>query len=231
MRARYYSPYLMRFLNADPSGFSGGSNWFAYADGNPISLNDPFGLCAERNACTGGYGSGSGWSMTGSMLEYTRALGQEYPMLATIEDSLRSFVSEVEYNMPIEALGPNPTMFFEGTGLLLARGSQTANEGGGVTRVGRWMSQAENDAMVAAGRMQESTSLRGVTSVTSPPNAATWARQTEGTIFTEFNVPSEVLRGGGSKIYGPNSIFGPKLGITEMPPATNIIQTSSKWPR
>lgn len=47
MRARYYSPYLMRFLNADPIGFSGGSNWFAYADGNPISLNDPFGLRAE----------------------------------------------------------------------------------------------------------------------------------------------------------------------------------------
>ena len=47
MRARYYSPYLCRFLNADPIGFSGGSNWFAYADGNPISLSDPFGLCAS----------------------------------------------------------------------------------------------------------------------------------------------------------------------------------------
>jgi RHS repeat-associated protein len=46
MRARYYSPYLCRFLNADPSGFSGGSNWFAYADGNPISKSDPFGLDA-----------------------------------------------------------------------------------------------------------------------------------------------------------------------------------------
>jgi hypothetical protein len=37
----------MRFLNADPIGFSGGSNWFAYADGNPISKADPFGLVAE----------------------------------------------------------------------------------------------------------------------------------------------------------------------------------------
>jgi RHS repeat-associated protein len=49
MRARYYSPYLMRFLNADPSGFSGfsgGPNWFAYADGNPISKSVPFGLDA-----------------------------------------------------------------------------------------------------------------------------------------------------------------------------------------
>jgi RHS repeat-associated protein len=50
MRARYYSPYLMRFLNADPSGFSGGPNWFANADGNPISKSDPFGLCATEPA-------------------------------------------------------------------------------------------------------------------------------------------------------------------------------------
>jgi RHS repeat-associated protein len=48
MRARYYSPYLCRFLNADPSGFSGGPNWFAYADGNQISKSDPFGLCATE---------------------------------------------------------------------------------------------------------------------------------------------------------------------------------------
>lgn len=44
MRARYYNPYLCRFLNADPIGFKGGLNFYAYADGNPISLFDPFGL-------------------------------------------------------------------------------------------------------------------------------------------------------------------------------------------
>ncbi|MBI4557406.1 MAG: RHS repeat protein [Candidatus Hydrogenedentes bacterium] len=46
MRARYYNPYLCRFLNADPVGFSGGLNFYAYADGNPISYLDPFGLGA-----------------------------------------------------------------------------------------------------------------------------------------------------------------------------------------
>ncbi|MFD2256890.1 RHS repeat-associated core domain-containing protein [Luteolibacter algae] len=70
MRARYYSPYLMRFLNSDPIGFSGGANWFAYADGNPISLNDPFGLDGteyrggnqlnmSRYGTNGGYGMGN----------------------------------------------------------------------------------------------------------------------------------------------------------------------------
>lgn len=44
MRARYYNPFICRFINPDPSGFSGGLNFYAYADGNPISFLDPFGL-------------------------------------------------------------------------------------------------------------------------------------------------------------------------------------------
>jgi RHS repeat-associated protein len=47
MRARYYNPYICRFINADPSGFSGVLNFFAFADGNPISLLDPFGLATQ----------------------------------------------------------------------------------------------------------------------------------------------------------------------------------------
>lgn len=46
MRARFYNPRLKRFLNADPAGFGGGWNAYAYADGNPVSLSDPFGLGA-----------------------------------------------------------------------------------------------------------------------------------------------------------------------------------------
>ncbi len=51
MRARYYNPYICRFLNPDPSGFKGGLNFYAYADGNPVSETDPFGLCtSDENA-------------------------------------------------------------------------------------------------------------------------------------------------------------------------------------
>ena len=52
MRARYYSPEMKRFINADvvAGGISNAItlNRFAYANGNPVSFVDPFGLTAER---------------------------------------------------------------------------------------------------------------------------------------------------------------------------------------
>ena len=48
MRARWYSNRLCRFLNPDPAGFAGGSNFYLYANGDPVSMIDPFGLGAER---------------------------------------------------------------------------------------------------------------------------------------------------------------------------------------
>lgn len=47
MKARYYSPFLCRFLNPDPLGFSGGMNFYAYANGNPASMADPAGTDAS----------------------------------------------------------------------------------------------------------------------------------------------------------------------------------------
>jgi len=52
MRARYYSPEMRRFINADiiPGEISNAItlNRFAYANVNPVSNVDPFGLEAER---------------------------------------------------------------------------------------------------------------------------------------------------------------------------------------
>jgi RHS repeat-associated protein len=50
MRARYYDPMIRRFINADPLGMAGGLNWYVYADGNPVSMIDPFGLAAVGEA-------------------------------------------------------------------------------------------------------------------------------------------------------------------------------------
>jgi len=43
-RARYYSPQIGRFLQADPSGTSGGLNLYEYASGSPTNLVDALGL-------------------------------------------------------------------------------------------------------------------------------------------------------------------------------------------
>ena len=52
MRARYYSPLLCRFINADivAGNISDAVtlNRFAYANGNPVSNIDPFGLSVDN---------------------------------------------------------------------------------------------------------------------------------------------------------------------------------------
>ena len=54
MRARYYSPEMKRFINADVvAGAISNAitlNRFAYANGNPVSFVDPFGLWGIKNA-------------------------------------------------------------------------------------------------------------------------------------------------------------------------------------
>ena len=69
MRARYYSPDMKRFINADiVAGEISNAvtlNRFAYANGNPISLVDPFGLSAERG------GTSQQSSIYGPALPYT----------------------------------------------------------------------------------------------------------------------------------------------------------------
>ncbi|KAA8919498.1 hypothetical protein CEK64_12140, partial [Xanthomonas sontii] len=45
-RARYYQPNLGRFISEDPIRLSGGINSYAYVNGNPAALVDPYGLWA-----------------------------------------------------------------------------------------------------------------------------------------------------------------------------------------
>jgi hypothetical protein len=104
--------------------------------------------------------------------------------------------------------------------------SLAAKGGSELTKLGRWMSEAEFKQMSATGRVVEGAG--GRTSVISPPNPLSFKPPPSSTIYAEFNVPSSVLRQGGKAdwaiIPGPNiqtRMFGP--APAQMPPATCIV--------
>jgi hypothetical protein len=87
------------------------------------------------------------------------------------------------------------------------------------------MSQAELDLMRATGRVQESFT-GGVSSVTLPPDPNGYRAGATGDVYVEFDIPEWAIGasdGTVAKIYGPNSLLGRAKGVTEMPPATNIV--------
>jgi RHS repeat-associated protein len=49
-RNRYYDPTSGQFTQEDPIGLAGGLNVFGFANGDPVSYSDPFGLCAIKGA-------------------------------------------------------------------------------------------------------------------------------------------------------------------------------------
>jgi hypothetical protein len=120
---------------------------------------------------------------------------------------------------------------------LFAGGEETAggvagDVAGDATRVGRWMSPAEYDAMVESGTVQEGAG--GVTSVVNPADPeAFMGPPPPGSTYAEFDVPSDSLSPGGkegwSSIRGPNS-WQAKYGLAlrEMPSASNIEWIASK---
>ena len=105
------------------------------------------------------------------------------------------------------------------------------------TRVGRWMSQDEYDKMVASGKVQMSGDNK--VHVANPADINAFGKQApKGSIYVEFDVPSNTISKGGTDgwgiINGPGSLLdrlNAKKGlprITEMPNATNISIEGSK---
>ena len=102
MRARYYSPELKRFINADiiPGQISDSItlNRYAYANGNPASLVDPFGLSADERYVTSYYshnnivtGVGFTRGYDGRLLDYNGTI----PPLPKIRG--KQYISENPY--------------------------------------------------------------------------------------------------------------------------------------
>ena len=107
MRARYYSPVLKRFVNADiiagvitdPVTL----NRYSYANGNPVSNIDPFGLSAERgNDSKADQLLGFDWNKMSDM-----SFVGDLPIQAFINDDARQIIYNALRNSVLNAVRPN----------------------------------------------------------------------------------------------------------------------------
>jgi RHS repeat-associated protein len=222
---RYFDPAIGGFTQVDPLGFAGGqSGLYPYGNNNPLSNTDPTGLQiagtinndnVDWSARAADNINLFGYLLTGTNIDqYTPGDG------------------------PIQSVS-TPFEFMAAGGMArgvgAVRGMCSAAES--TTSVGRWMSQAEYDAMAASGRVQESFS--GTTHVASPADASAFINQAKpGSLYVEFNVPTSSLKAtnaGWSKIIGPNSLEGRLAGrkglpVPQMPNATNIVHSATRLP-
>jgi hypothetical protein len=136
----------------------------------------------------------------------------------------------------------------EGAGLALGTLPLIGRLGGAATTtatntvtVGRWMSQAEANAITSTGRVQAPLNGTGQVYVSYPPNPGSFTPPPSSTTFLQFNVPASSLRitnpaAGWHVIDGPGSVIA-RLNATrglpapQFPPATNPVSTASRWPR
>jgi RHS repeat-associated protein len=93
MRARYYHPWLGRFLSEDPIQFSGGNNWYAFTSGDPVFGSDPSGL-TER--WSNGLGNRDWYQVTGR--DYAGEARQLAAMMAQDPTFVIEGVSHQEYS-------------------------------------------------------------------------------------------------------------------------------------
>lgn len=135
----------------------------------------------------------------------------------------------------------NPVVYYDPSGYGEEKcdkvGGNDSKSGTDTTRVGRWMSQDEYDKMVASGKVQMSGDNK--VHVANPADINAFGKQApKGSVYVEFDVPSNTISKGGTDgwgiINGPGSLLdrlNAKKGlprITEMPNVTNISIEGSK---
>jgi RHS repeat-associated protein len=210
-RSRYYMPAWGRFISEDLIGLGGGINQYTYAHNSPAMYADPDG---------------------------------KFPFLVVAGIALFLFLAS---ERPADV--PSPDYQHCNVAFDIAKHIETVTQFGycgvlvppgpppGYVRVGRWMSRAEYDAMVAKGRVQPTLEGIDMKSVTVPPDPDAFRAAKPGTVFAEFDVPAAQLRQGGTAkwgiIFGPNSILGrlarsKGVPVEDLPEAINIVLKLAK---
>ncbi|PYP15772.1 MAG: hypothetical protein DMD52_09750 [Gemmatimonadetes bacterium] len=90
-RSRYYDPVVKRFVQEDPIGYRGGSNVYAYVDGNVLEATDPSGALAIYRMYEPDYSFHSDLlkaGATGPLVCIDGACGFSFAMVAGMSNAL-----------------------------------------------------------------------------------------------------------------------------------------------
>ena len=142
-RARYYAPWLGRWVNADPKGLVDGTNVFAYARGNPLKYTDPSGTQCDPTIATCPELMGN-WSYS-EPVPNRASVGHNVQRDHPIQVSLRKEQRGGAYNRSVSAARDEQTVLVE------------TGRGYFHTEVGRL--QAEINARVRAGLITSESEL------------------------------------------------------------------------
>ena len=230
---RRYSSANLTFNTVDQGGTG---EAYSYASGNPVQLADPTGLFSwsnflqDVNQISGYVASGAQIVATGCaativcapaapFIEGVAGVGAAVNLgsgvilgaQACAKGSCSGLIADLAFSLVGARFASGKLPGASGAGAGTA-----ANAGDDLTRVGRWMSQAEYDQMVNSGRVIEGGG--GRTFVVRPPNPETY-KPGKG-VYAEFDVPKGSLHpGGGHPHYAV--IPGPNAGTTRFGPLPN----------
>jgi RHS repeat-associated protein len=98
-RNRYYDPTAGTFTQEDPIGIAGGFNTYGFANGDPVSYSDPFGLMACPPMC------GDAIEYSYALFEgaWNRAVGAFSSAANTVNSAANTVNSALEANLSFQA--------------------------------------------------------------------------------------------------------------------------------
>jgi RHS repeat-associated protein len=226
--ARVREAVTGRFIQSDPLGLAGGASTYASVGNNPLGYIDSDGTQAAGTVDNSNVDWAARSHSNNVLFQFVAFQVNIDHVNPPGDDSIQSVAS------PLEFAAAGALARGVRAASLICEATSAADD---VTRVGRWMSQAEYDAMKASGKVQES--FTGTTHVANPADASAFIKQADpGSLYVEFNVPNSSLKTTGTgwaKVIGPNSLEGrfaarQGLEIPQMPQATGIVHLATKIP-